>query len=678
MSETYSCRVAKAAAVVLLLVRVSPVIGAEDGISTMYIDTAGAVPVDSKDEYRKARLRIVQRDGQTAYEGDIQIKGRGNSTWWLPKKPYKIKLEKKADLFGFGKNKHWVLLANYLDESLMRNRVAFDLSGQLGLPYVKSTWVDLVLNGRPNGNYQFCEHIRVDKNRINVFDWEDESESRGGTAEDLSWVDDDPALDVSGGYLFELSEEYDEISRFTTPYGLKVMVSSPEYLKTSLRMSEQVRSFWKELERAWSPVGSSVRDWGRLTEMADVGSMAAFWLTNEIMGNNDAVFKSRYCWLDRGGKLNFGPVWDFDWGCGSSPVGFSPTGWKVTSATMPSSMFACWVADSAFLERARDLYWQNHDYLLSIAAADGIIDRHARLLADSAALNEALWFYQRGFGGQSGDVAVFKRYMTERLAWLDVQFASLESLKNSLASRVSSMRFGSDSCARTWMGVAKDGDELVASVLMKGGKPRKGKVSVSGKVCRLENGKKESLKKAKLDVGALPAEYLGNAKTWGNVRLDLYNRFVEGQIGDVFSVEPAGGPGLVRGLALEFRLLDTPEAREDETLFGELLPNRESVLFTGSKLKTAKAPLIQLVSDKRSGVRRLRVSGGTNTSRLKLSVNKTSGVFKGSFVVYAASGTPGKLKRHAYKVFGIFVDGIGYGLATCHKRSSEKLRVRLL
>lgn len=44
----------------------------------------------------------------------IEIKGRGNMSWSYSKKPYKIKLNSKVDMFGMGKNKHWVLLANFL------------------------------------------------------------------------------------------------------------------------------------------------------------------------------------------------------------------------------------------------------------------------------------------------------------------------------------------------------------------------------------------------------------------------------------------------------------------------------------------------------------------------------------------------------------------------------------
>ena len=160
---------------------------------------------------------------KTLYDGAITIKGRGNSTWYKPKKPYKIKLDKKTDLFGFGKNKHWVLLANYFDANLLRNKFAYDLSAQLGMVSMKSTWVDVVLNGTFVGNYQFCEHVRVGSSRIDIFDWDDVIGD--GNEKYLSHLTDDPSIDITGGYLFELSEEYDEVSKFKTQTGLKVMVN---------------------------------------------------------------------------------------------------------------------------------------------------------------------------------------------------------------------------------------------------------------------------------------------------------------------------------------------------------------------------------------------------------------------------------------------------------------------
>ena len=147
-------------------------------LPVMYVDTEGGQPITSKETYINGNFKIqgnaeYNSANTTLYDGVIEIKGRGNSTWQNPKKPYKIKLDKKTDIFGFGKNKHWVLLANYTDESHMRNMLAYNLSDAMGMPYMQNVHVDLVLNGKYQGTYQFCEQIRIADGRVNIHDWED-------------------------------------------------------------------------------------------------------------------------------------------------------------------------------------------------------------------------------------------------------------------------------------------------------------------------------------------------------------------------------------------------------------------------------------------------------------------------------------------------------------------------
>lgn len=141
-------------------------------IPVIYIETENREPVHSKEEYIDADIRIQgnqeYNSDKVLYEGKTQIRGRGNATWNADKKPYRLKLDSKADLFGMGKNKHWVLLSNPFDTSLLRNQLSYNLSADMGLEYQKSVWVDLVFNGTPVGNYQLCEHIRVDDNRVDI------------------------------------------------------------------------------------------------------------------------------------------------------------------------------------------------------------------------------------------------------------------------------------------------------------------------------------------------------------------------------------------------------------------------------------------------------------------------------------------------------------------------------
>jgi hypothetical protein len=92
-------------------------------------------------------LAVNGRGGYEDYTGKTEVKGRGNSTWGYPKKPYRLKLNKKAEICGLGKAKNYVLLANHLDPTLMLNSVAFKIGRLLELPFTNHAIpVDVVLN----------------------------------------------------------------------------------------------------------------------------------------------------------------------------------------------------------------------------------------------------------------------------------------------------------------------------------------------------------------------------------------------------------------------------------------------------------------------------------------------------------------------------------------------------
>ena len=63
-------------------------------------------------------------------DGAVEVRGRGNSTWILPKKPYRLKFPEKVSPIGLDhtKAKSWVILAHDMDKSLLRNHIAFEVS----------------------------------------------------------------------------------------------------------------------------------------------------------------------------------------------------------------------------------------------------------------------------------------------------------------------------------------------------------------------------------------------------------------------------------------------------------------------------------------------------------------------------------------------------------------------
>ncbi len=192
----------------------------------------------SKDFMESGKMLILDGKGRKYFEGDIEaIHCRGNSSFDdTEKKSYTVKLAQKADLFGMGEAKKWILTANALDDTLLRNTTAYTIARLLNLAYTpEAQYVDVYVNGGFIGNYLLCEKIEIGKNRVDIRDLEEENEILNGDldpdtleffAEPLGrrfstkgcQLDKEPE-DLSGGYLLELelNDRYElEVSGFLT------------------------------------------------------------------------------------------------------------------------------------------------------------------------------------------------------------------------------------------------------------------------------------------------------------------------------------------------------------------------------------------------------------------------------------------------------------------------------
>ena len=269
------------------------------------ITTPNAVDITSKTEWLKmSSIRIIDADGNENLNVSTSIRGRGNSTWNFPKKPYAIKLDSKAEVLGMPKHKRWVLLANWMDRTLLRNDVSFEMARRIMEWAPRGKFVELYINGKHQGNYYLCEHIKVDKNRVNV----DELD------EDSDFSDEEV---VTGGYILEydIYGPNDEINYFYTQLkNFPVTIKEPD---------EEVITTWQhpgflyisgyvnDLEKALVEHHS----WVTISSLIDVNSYIDWWLIHEIAYNIEPAYpKSSYMYKKRNGKLFAGPVWDFDWG----------------------------------------------------------------------------------------------------------------------------------------------------------------------------------------------------------------------------------------------------------------------------------------------------------------------------------------------------------------------------
>ena len=139
-----------------------------------------------------------------------QVKVRGNYTSSYPKRPIRIKFDKKRAMCGLNDGqayKSWVLLAEWKDSSMLRNATAFYLGktimGSDDLYTSDFRFVEVYINGAYNGVYLLAEQQQTGAGRVDI---------------------NEPAKNYEGvdiGYFFEYDGYYRweaELNQFTINY----------------------------------------------------------------------------------------------------------------------------------------------------------------------------------------------------------------------------------------------------------------------------------------------------------------------------------------------------------------------------------------------------------------------------------------------------------------------------
>lgn len=318
---------------------------AETELASVFITTeSGSLDAIYADKEHKEAgyIQVIGEDGFSyEYNGDLEyIKGRGNSTWKMEKKPYNIKLDKKADLFGMGKSKKWSLIANHGDSSLMRNAIIYSVAGEV-LDYTpKYTPVDLYINNDYMGSFILTTRVEADDNRVEIDNLDDANEDANpdvdfdtlplaGTRGQYSglmegtqkWVEipNDPD-DISGGYLMEMeiADRYDsEISGFVSNGGQPVIFKNPEYATES--EVKYISGIYQNFEDAVMSEDGYNANGDYYTDLCNAETFQKFYAINEWASNMDCGLTSTYMYKPQGDdKLYAGPVWDFDIALGNN------------------------------------------------------------------------------------------------------------------------------------------------------------------------------------------------------------------------------------------------------------------------------------------------------------------------------------------------------------------------
>lgn len=343
----------------------------------------------NKDNRAEATISLSDPTGQysIAPQPGGELKGRGNYTWTLAKRPYQIKFANTTDVLGMGAAKTWILLANHADASLMRNKIAFDLAQAIGMPYTPaSRWVDLRVNGQYMGNYLIAEKVEVKKNRI-------EFKSRQGVLAEL-----DNNYGTAEDYYFRSSSTN---TIFTLKDAKSDIPDKPEPLPADTQAG------WDDMKASLNSLDAALKapqqDWNLISSIIDVDSFVRYYFVYELTENPEIVASSIFFYKDGPTDvIHAGPVWDFDSGLfnydKSEHLGADPASDYVKNAAALRTPFRpipsnAWYQDifrnPEFVQRANALW--DGGISAAVAALPKKIDEYTGAVTASAAANFQRW-----------------------------------------------------------------------------------------------------------------------------------------------------------------------------------------------------------------------------------------------------------------------------------------------
>lgn len=399
----------------------------KQNIPVVRITTDGGAGIYDKKNYVKGSISISDPENMysdvTMFTGRMGIRGRGNSTWSFPKKPWKVKLDEKASLLGMPADKEWALLANYADRTLVRNIVAMKLSEICGFSWTpRMRSVEVYLNDEYQGVYTLCEHKKVSSDRVNI---------------DIVGESDNDGEAITGGYYFEIEQQQDETTVWMTGMDVPMMFSDPE-VPTDAQLA-YAKKYFEDFEASLHSKDLADPAKGYAAYI-DVPSFIDYYIVQELTKNIDGnLRKSSFITKERGRKLEMYHLWDFDltlgncgyfdWSVGNGPENFwikdfTPGSWK------GENWFNLMMKDPAFVDQLQQRWNQLKPEFDKIPE---FIDEQVFSLAKAqernfqkwSILESVDWVYFPSLGSYEKEVAYLKEFYTDRLAWLDRELNKL-------------------------------------------------------------------------------------------------------------------------------------------------------------------------------------------------------------------------------------------------------------
>jgi hypothetical protein len=386
-------------------------------------------------------------DPFTGHAGPIGIERRGSSSQSFPKLSYgfetwdEVLMDVSVSLFGFPEEEDWILYGPYSDKSLLRNVLIFHLSNRLGRYGSRTRFVELVLNGEYQGVYVAMEKVKRDANRVDIANLR---------------PDETSGDDLTGGYIIKIDKwtgssndgwSSPHLPRVGLDHRVTYQYDEPKGDELTSEQRDYIQRVIAAFEDTMSGVDFADPETG-YASLIDVDAAVDFILLNEISRNVDGYRLSTFLHKDKdsnGGKLVFGPLWDFnlafgnaDYYNGGEPIGFQiettlpdfdgfqpPFWWEKLwrEPAMHARILARWEALRRSTLRTDSLH--------------RFIDAQVTLLGDAAQRNFDRWpvlgtyVWPNRYVGPTylSEINYLKDWIDSRLDWMDAALPNVRTLQ---------------------------------------------------------------------------------------------------------------------------------------------------------------------------------------------------------------------------------------------------------
>jgi hypothetical protein len=382
------------------------------------------------------RARITDKHEFIGRTG-INVRGKTSASW--PKKQYHMETwdeyddDKNVSILGFPSESDWILQGPYSDKSLMRNALSYKWSNDIGRYAVRTRFIEMFLNTNGGsitmsdyvGVYVFMENIKRDKNRVDIAKLEPADNT-------------EPA--VTGGYIIK-NDKIDSGERyFSTNIGMRLIYNDPDSTEITSQQMSWIQSYIRNFESVLS--GSNFADpVDGYAKYIDVDSFIDHHIVVEMTKNIDGIRLSTFMYKDRGGKLNMGPIWDYNLSLGNANYyeGWIAQGWyhEVRGLWTPGyegypsyEWYRRLFQDQEFELRYWDRWFALRKGVYSTEKLLGDIDTYNALLREAQARNFDRWrilgmyLWPNWFIARTHQEEIdwMKQWLATRLQWIDSQF----------------------------------------------------------------------------------------------------------------------------------------------------------------------------------------------------------------------------------------------------------------